>query len=307
MSSGSEKVLERLADGSEIVLRLPGPASALPTFGEVALRYQEATHARHRLWSRRGIAGALAAAVPHIGHLRIDRITRADLQALMVAMQTGRRGPRSPNTIRTMMAWIMGVFRWAADELDVIDKVPRVNRPRAEPNRPTITREEYETLVASPMPPWLLTLVLLMGDAGLRVGEAMALAWTDVVDDAITVRHSRNRREVGPTKSGRTRIVPLTGRLENHLASIERIGEYVHHGTHCTGIVGKHLRRACEKAGVTYAGAHAFRRSFASELVRVGVDIARVRDLLGHQSLSVTNAYVTTSAQSLREAIRMLK
>jgi integrase len=58
-------------------------------------------------------------------------------------------------------------------------------------------------------------IVLLGGDAGLRVGEIVALQWTDVdfARGHICVRHSHCRGQLTTPKSGRVRFVNMTARL----------------------------------------------------------------------------------------------
>jgi len=57
--------------------------------------------------------------------------------------------------------------------------------------------------------------VLLGGEAGLRCGEMMALAWTDVdlAKRQLCVQRSDWKGQVTAPKSGRLRYVPLTIRL----------------------------------------------------------------------------------------------
>jgi integrase len=77
--------------------------------------------------------------------------------------------------------------------------------------------EEYERLlaVAQKRSPQAYLMVLLGGDAGLRLGEIVALEWGDVDLHArrLTVERSDWRGHVTFPKSGRSRRLPLTDRL----------------------------------------------------------------------------------------------
>lgn len=52
---------------------------------------------------------------------------------------------------------------------------------------------------------------------------------------------------------------------------------------------------------------HAFRRAVATHLVRAGVPIAYVRELLGHVRLETTQRYVEVNREDLRKAVELLE
>ena len=63
-------------------------------------------------------------------------------------------------------------------------------------------------------------LIVLLADTGMRIGEATALRWIDVDLDRGIIRVARSYstgRYLGPTKSGRERVVELTTRLQRLL------------------------------------------------------------------------------------------
>jgi integrase len=64
--------------------------------------------------------------------------------------------------------------------------------------------------------PHFYPLVLFLADTGARLGEALALRWIDVDLEAGTARIARSfssGRTLGPTKTGRERVVELSSRL----------------------------------------------------------------------------------------------
>ncbi len=52
---------------------------------------------------------------------------------------------------------------------------------------------------------------------------------------------------------------------------------------------------------------HSFRKMFAVKLLRSGVDVVKIRDLLGHSSLDSTNKYLSTISDELKQAVENLK
>lgn len=67
------------------------------------------------------------------------------------------------------------------------------------------------------------------------------------------------------------------------------------------------LRQALQRAGITKRlTPHSFRHGFASGLLRSGADLKTVAELLGHASLSSTQAYLHTTFERKVEAVRRL-
>ena len=72
-------------------------------------------------------------------------------------------------------------------------------------------------------------------------------------------------------------------------------------------LVADHLRVAASKAGVVAPprtfGFHTFRRTLASVLVRMKVDIKKVQEILGHQNLKTTlQVYAKAMSEDKLEA-----
>jgi integrase/recombinase XerC len=146
--------------------------------------------------------------------------------------------------------------------------------------------------------------------AGLRVGEATSLSWSDLD------LHGASVRVFG--KGDRERRVPLTGKavsaLEAWRAEAARSCEATPAAvfTSRTGrplsvrqvqrIVTRALTRIAERSGVS---AHTLRHSFATHLLDRGADITAVKELLGHASLSTTQLYTHLSRERLKAAYEL--
>jgi integrase/recombinase XerD len=71
------------------------------------------------------------------------------------------------------------------------------------------------------------------------------------------------------------------------------------------------MQRLAKRAGIIRLDGqtvhpHSLRHTFASELVRKGVDLTTVRDLLGHASIATTQVYLHTAPERLRNAVNLL-
>jgi len=167
-----------------------------------------------------------------------------------------------------------------------------------------LTDEEEERLLNA-SPPWLQDLIAIAVDTGLRRGELVALSW-DRVDLA-----GREVRLI-QTKNGKERRVPLTARAHAVLARLRRT-RAEEHGPFPSGpgkrpyILVSAYRRARTKAGLCDVRFHDLRHTFATRLVRAGVDLITVARLLGHSDLRMVQRYAHPGAADARRAVHALE
>src|SRR5688500_17192251 len=174
--------------------------------------------------------------------------------------------------------------------------------------------EEYDRLLGAAKTDRTAYLIaLLAGDAGLRCGEIMALAWGDVdlKKRQLCVQRSDWKGHVTTTKGGRLRYVPMTQRLAVTLQSHRHLrGERVlcqDDGSPLTQkIVREHVRRTARRAQVAKGGVHILRHTFCSHLATRGAPARAIQELAGHKDLSTTQRYMHLSPAALDAAIRLL-
>jgi site-specific recombinase XerD len=156
-------------------------------------------------------------------------------------------------------------------------------------------------------------ILMTLRHTGLRVAELCDLRIGDVVTSerkgTLTVRAGKGMKQ---------RTVPLNADVRRVLATYldhERQGaapaEFVFlSGRTKSRLTEKAVRQVAAKYGylamVEDAHPHAFRHSFATELLRKGTPLTAVGALLGHESLQSTARYTQPSAKDLREAVGKL-
>lgn len=152
---------------------------------------------------------------------------------------------------------------------------------------------------------------------GMRQGELLALRWGDLrftddgCEDLITVQHSLHAGELGPTKSGKVRHVPMHPDVRAALLPRRgRHNDFVFSradGSPLTGNILKHpTRRAAEAIDRPDVHFHSLRHSFASQLVMNGAPLQAVQGLLGHADIKMTLRYAHLQPNAFAGAVATL-
>ena len=151
------------------------------------------------------------------------------------------------------------------------------------------------------------TVLLLLARMGLRACEIVALALDDIDWD--------NGRITVHGKGGRLAQMPLPSDVGEAIASYLRFGRpcctcrqvFLRHRAPVRGFahsitVSSIVRRALIDAGVDSArkGAHLFRHTLATDLLRQNVSLDEIGELLRHQSPNTTALYAKVDLTALR-------
>ncbi|MFC1796073.1 tyrosine-type recombinase/integrase [Pseudomonadota bacterium] len=154
---------------------------------------------------------------------------------------------------------------------------------------------------------YLTPLVLLVMNTGLRRSEALSLRWEQTnigTDPQLTVLASY-------AKSGKTRHVKLNKIAVDVLGRWKKLGngEGIVFPNQAGGQM-KSIKTAWGKlmkdAKIQDFRFHDLRHDFASQLVMKGIDIYRVKELLGHGSIEITQRYAHLAPHTLAEAVEVL-
>jgi site-specific recombinase XerD len=150
----------------------------------------------------------------------------------------------------------------------------------------------------------LRALIVILGRARLRIGEALDLADTDLdaTRGAVLVRNGKGgrRREVGMDRWAWSELEPWM-EIRSQLA----VGALlcVIHGSTAgrhweQSGAGKQLRRVAAAAGVRRRFApHQLRHAHAVGMAHEGVPLVVIQRQLGHANLGITSIYLQGTAQ----------
>lgn len=269
------------------------------------------------------------------GHLRVDSITRGQIQAFVddmakngKNMKTGK--PLSRKSIVHHLNFLSDVFNYAL-RFDMIDSNPcnHIFVPKGEKKEKEIyTVEEMKQLfklINQYAPLKYKAFLTLAVYSGFRNGELMGLEWKDVdwENNVISVRRTSNYTvtdgnytDTPKTKSSiRSLKLPqqvfdvLSELRESQLKNKENLGtKWIDSDKLFVTEVGKPLHRGSpykwqceftERHGMRFCDIHSLRHFNATVLINAGVDTATVSSALGHSNISTTtNIYF----HAIREA-----
>jgi len=208
------------------------------------------------------------------------------------------------NFYRAIVA--MGHLEPAANPLAHFPKMKA--KPRKLPV--VLSAEEVQNLLASPPKDIVLGLrdraiMALLYGTGIRASECATVTEENVDLLANTVR------VLG--KGGHERTVPLNPKVTESLQAYRQArGELPRREAFFRSRTGKPMsRNAIYERVRTYArrarigkrvSPHTLRHTFATHLVRAGVGLVTIRDLLGHRLITSTQIYLHVTAEDLRSA-----
>jgi len=184
-------------------------------------------------------------------------------------------------TVRRMKARAVRAFgRWMGtvgfEYFGWWEQVPLTKE--VEKEQPTVSAEEYERLASLPLPGIVRLIVELLWSTGMRRTELAQVLVTNVDLDRGTI-------QVQKSKTDQPRLVPLTDEaielLKSHLPT--------HTDPRLIGRTSESIRKLLRRHGI--ASAHCFRRGWAVDALRRGMNQVDVETAAGWSSGAMVRRY----------------
>ena len=246
--------------------------------------------------------------VPAFGEVALDDIEPREIEVYKAKKLKDGLSRKSINNHLTVLRRALAI----AVEWGVIKHIPAMRW--LEPPPPEfdfLTFAEADRLLTAAEDQWRPMLTVAVR-TGLRLGELLALRWSDVDLEGgrIMVRRAVARGIIGTPKNGRSREVPLSEQARAALRTQGRRGELVFSmpdGSMLTrGATKWPLKRALALAQLRPIGWHCLRHTFASHLAMRGAPLKSVQELLGHGTIEMTMRYSHLSPDARRDAVKLL-
>jgi integrase len=230
-----------------------------------------------------------------LGNIPIQRVDEEAIARMVEELEKRKLAPASINRYR---AYLRRVLNLANKKWRVLDRVPYIRNTEEVPQRFKVYTQEEEERILSCSNHEFVDLATVLFDTGMRISETLRLEKTEVDFDtnSITVWGDA-------TKSGKSRGIPMTRRVRQLLQ--HRTLPFQFKDLDEVERVWERMRR--ESGGEPNWILHSMRHTFASRLVRRGVDLYTVGTLLGHSTVKVTERYAHLNPQKLAQAVSLLE
>jgi integrase/recombinase XerD len=247
-------------------------------------------------------------------------VDRADLRALLQSMS--ERG-YSLRSVRRVVACLRSFYKFLRMEGHIdraaVDDLPRMKVPQVLPR--FLEWEDVEKLIQTPLRMATKSegggqavahrnhaIFELLAATGMRIGEAQGLRLGDLsLDDTPVVRVFG--------KGSKERVIPmhddaalvLMDYIEHHRPKLSPQSDHLFVTDKGTPLSRESfyysVRRYAKAAKISQrVYPHLIRHSFATAMVKAGMPLPVLQELLGHASISTTAIYTHVSAEHLRTA-----
>jgi integrase/recombinase XerC len=238
-------------------------------------------------------------------------LTITDMRAWMAQERTRGRSARS---LARGLSAVKSFYRWWADH-DAFDatpvlstRAPRFQRKLPRPLGEDAARAVIAQVDLQSMEPWIAArdtaVVTLLYGCGLRISEALSLKGRDApLPDMLRITGKGGKQRMVPVLPvARAAVADYTRACPHDLAPDGALFRGARGGALGAGLVQRAMRAAREQLGLpATATPHALRHSFATHLLNRGGDLRTIQELLGHASLSTTEAYTSIDTARLLE------
>ena len=264
---------------------------------------------------RADVMGFLAFLQSHqgdqFGRGALARLTVRDMRAWMAHERGRGLGPRS---LARALSAVKSFIRWMA-EADGFDptavlmvRSPKFQKKLPRPLAEDAARAMIDTVEFQSQEDWVakrdMAVLTLLYGCGLRISEALGLTGADYpLATSLRIRGKGGKERLVP-------VIPIASRaVAAYVATcpFDLTGDAplfrgVRGGALNPRLIQRVTAQARAQLGLpATATPHAMRHSFATHLLNAGGDLRAIQELLGHASLSTTQAYTAVDTARLME------
>ncbi|MDA2920346.1 site-specific integrase [Desulfobacterota bacterium AH_259_B03_O07] len=211
--------------------------------------------------------------------------------------------PPAKATINRELACLKNMFtkaiEWDMTSSDPAKKVKLFPEP---PKKFRVVSDDEFLKLYNASSDTLKTVLLIARSCGMRRNEILNLKWEDIslTHGYITVKESKNNE---------SRNVPINEFLKQRLKSVKNhcsVYLFSHEIGEPYKSVKKALYGALKRSGIEKCTLHDLRHTFGTFLGMAGVDIATIKELMGHKDVKMTMRYSHPIPDHKRKAVELV-
>lgn len=267
---------------------------------------------------QRDVAGFIGFLSNHfggdLGKSKLGQIKITDMRAWMAFERRRGVGPRS---LARELSAVKSFFRWLGEAEGIEVTAPLATRaPKFKPQLPRpVARDQARAMIDTAelqtTDSWTgardTAVITLLYGCGLRISEALGLNRKAApLGDTLRIRGKGDKDRIVPVLPAARKAVDAYLHLcpypleDDHPLFIGKQGKRLN---------ARHIQKVMEQTRMQLglpatATPHAMRHSFATHLLEAGGDLRAIQELLGHASLSTTQAYTALDQAHLMEVYK---
>jgi len=247
----------------------------------------------------------------HQGLAALAAITVSDMRAWMAQTRTTGVGSRS---MARKLSAVKAFYRWLSEREGfeptaiLMTRAPKFTKKLPRPLAIDAAKELIDCVGEQARAPWVgardIAVLTLLWGCGLRISEALGLTGADApLPEVLRISGKGGKERVVPVLPAARQAVEAYLRLcPFHQEQQAPLFRAIRGGKLSPGAIQKVMASARMQLGLpASATPHAMRHSFATHLLDAGGDLRAIQELLGHASLSTTQAYTAVDTVRLLE------
>ncbi|MDJ0827314.1 MAG: tyrosine recombinase XerC [Rhodobacter sp.] len=250
----------------------------------------------------------------HGGAAGIGPLTRVTVSDMRAWMAFERARGVSARTLARMLSAVKSFTAWLAeregfDATAVLStRSPKFQKKLPRPLSEDAAKAMIGTVELQSTTDWIAlrdaAVVTLLYGCGLRISEALGLTGADVpLPEVLRIRGKGGKERVVPViDAARAATAAYLRACPHPVEPVAPLFRGARGGALNPRLIQKAMQTARMQLGLpASATPHAMRHSFATHLLSAGGDLRAIQELLGHASLSTTQAYTAVDAARLME------
>lgn len=266
-------------------------------------------------------------------NIRVDRVTSFMINRYVSELlECGRDDGKglSSKSVQSVLIMMKSVFAYGETEYKLENPAKNVSLPKSEHRKIEVFTSVEMTKIRNNAlcDDCHILGILLCLYTGLRIGEICALKWEDIdlVNQVIHVKKTLQRIKNPNAVSPKTIVIIDEPKSEKSIRDIPiptfmlpqlaKIMHSINPGSYFLTCSSNYTeprtyqyryKTFLKHIGVSYKNFHVLRHTFATECIRLGIDVKTVSELLGHASVKITlERYVHSNMDMKRKQLEKL-